>query len=107
MHTTTNKDFDKSTVHHDLLEPLIRAIGDLCDAHDIPLLATFQYATHGDEHSICSVGSLPLTREISPVMDSIASVTQHFMDHGTNVVEHDCIGHGGSNDINSDIRKMN
>lgn len=55
-------DYDLEDVFETQIQPLLQIIINICDEHDIPMVAAFQYAADGDSQHMTTSAILPPNR---------------------------------------------
>lgn len=50
-----DKDWDLEAVYDTQIHPLMEQIISICKEHEMPMLASFQYAKNGDDADFCTI----------------------------------------------------
>ena len=56
------KEYDHEDVFDTMILPMLKTIVNICDEHDIPMVASFQFAVEGTEARLCTSVILPTER---------------------------------------------
>lgn len=67
-----SEEYDLEAVYDEKVYPLMKQIIDICQEHQMPFVASFQYVSDGeDDHGLCSSAYLPDTRPIAAEYNKI------------------------------------
>ena len=62
--------FDLEKVYDEQINPLMAQIIEVCKQHNMPFIASFQYASDGkDDHQFCTTCVLPEERPVAPALE--------------------------------------
>ena len=62
--------FDLEKVYDEQINPLMAQIIEVCKQHNMPFIASFQYASDGkDDHQLCTSCMLPKERPVAPSLE--------------------------------------
>jgi hypothetical protein len=85
--------FDLEEVYDEEIFPLMAKIIEVCKRHEMPFVASFQYATGGDEeYGHCSSALLPCSRPIAPELEAAYAAIAPKKSRGLNITTRDAKG---------------